>query len=211
MLKTKNLSFSYGNSTSFNFPDITLNADDSLLILGKSGSGKSTLLNLLGGIIQQPNTGEIWIDNTDITTLSSSKLDVFRGKQIGIVFQQPYFIQAISALENLKLFTTLNKEPFIEKEVFKTLEALQIADRIHDKPQNLSIGEQQRLSIARAIINRPSLLLADEPTSALDDHNCEVVIQLLLEQSRIHQTNLVVVTHDHRLKPFFDNHLTINR
>ena len=208
MLQTSNLQFQYNNQLSFNFPDITCEQGSHWLISGQSGCGKSTLLHLLGGLLK-PQVGNIHISDTDITKLSDTKLDYFRGQNIGIVFQQSHLIKALTVEENLLTAQYLAGNGQDKKHVAHILEKLNLEQKLHSKPQNLSLGEQQRVSIARALINEPFLILADEPTSSLDDKNCEEVVQLLLEQSKNSNATLVIVTHDNRLKEVFENQISL--
>lgn len=205
MIETKNLAFSYPG-LHFKFPNIFCAKGEVLLVTGSSGKGKTTLLHLLGGL-QQPSSGNISIDGTEITTLSTSKLDQFRGAQIGIIFQQPHFIASLNMLQNLELSSSLANKKIDSNKAKLLLEQLSIADQTFKKPSRLSQGQLQRASIARAMMNQPSVLLADEPTSSLDDANCEVVANLLAEQASKNNAALVIVTHDQRLKQMF--HQTI--
>lgn len=205
MIETKNLEFSYPR-LHFKFPDISCAKADVLLVTGSSGKGKTTLLHLLGGL-QQPSSGSISIDGTEITSLSTSKLDHFRGAHIGIIFQQPHFVASLNILQNLELSPSLANKKIDTHKAKQLLEQLSIADQAFKKPSKLSQGQLQRASIARALMNQPSLLLADEPTSSLDDSNCEVVAHLLAEQAAKNNAALIIVTHDQRLKQLF--HQTI--
>lgn len=205
MIETKNLAFSYPG-LHFKFPNISCAKGEVLLVTGSSGKGKTTLLHLLGGL-QQPSSGNISIDGTEITTLSTSNLDQFRGAQIGIIFQQPHFIASLNILQNLELASSLANKKIDSNKSKQLLEQLSIADQAFKKPSKLSQGQLQRASIARAMMNQPSVLLADEPTSSLDDANCEVVANLLAEQALKNNAALVIVTHDQRLKQMF--HQTI--
>lgn len=199
MIYTKNLTFAYNDKTAFQFPDIACEKDETLLITGASGKGKTTLLHLLAGL-QKPTSGEIFIDETNITQLSERKLDAFRGKNIGLVLQQFHFVASLSVLENVTLASWLGtKNPQTEK-AKNILEQLELGNQWHKLPQQLSVGQQQRVSIARALINEPKLILADEPTSSLDDANAFLVADLLSNLSKEHQAALIIVTHDYRLK-----------
>ena len=206
MIETKSLEFSYDNSFVFKFPDIKLKSNENLLVLGNSGIGKSTLLHNLAGILR-PKSGSIMIFDQDISKLSELELDKFRGQNIGIIFQRSHFVNSLSVGENLELaqFLGRNKKGNIKE----TLDNLKILDKINKKPKELSQGERQRASIALAIINSPKLILADEPTSSLDDTNCSNVIKILKEQALKYQAQLIVITHDSRLKKHFKKSISL--
>ncbi|RRN77985.1 ATP-binding cassette domain-containing protein, partial [Pseudoxanthomonas sp. SGD-10] len=174
------------------------------LILGASGSGKSTLLNILAGLLK-PSEGEVLIDQQNLYQLKGNNLDKFRAKNIGIVFQKPYFIPSLTILENLELTQQLAGLPKNIKLIKTILEELAIDNKIHHSVQKLSVGQLQRLSIARAVLNNPKIIFADEPTSSLDDANAEKVISLLSNQASRHQAILVVATHDNRVKTTINN------
>ena len=207
MIKTESLKFSYDGKKYFDFPDINLDSGKNLLIIGNSGIGKTTLLHLLAGILK-PESGSINISGTDISKFSDTELDKFRGDNIGIVFQKPHFISSLTINENLKLAQYLSPSK-ISGDAKKILESLNIKDKYQQKPNQLSEGEKQRASIALALINSPSLILADEPTSSLDDFNCNNVIKLLKKQAKDHNAQLIVITHDARLKKHFKNNLNL--
>ncbi|RZP10243.1 MAG: ATP-binding cassette domain-containing protein [Flavobacteriales bacterium] len=207
MIKTESLKFSYDGKKYFDFPDINLDSGENLLIIGNSGIGKTTLLHLLAGILK-PESGSISISGTDISKFSDTELDKFRGDNIGIVFQKPHFISSLTINENLKLAQYLSPSK-ISGDAKKILESLNIKDKYQQKPNQLSEGEKQRASIALALINSPSLILADEPTSSLDDFNCNNVIKLLKKQANDHKAQLIVITHDARLKKHFKNNLNL--
>ncbi|KOS06444.1 ABC transporter ATP-binding protein [Flavobacterium akiainvivens] len=208
MIHTKSLHFSYGKGTDFNFPDITASSGDSLLITGGSGRGKTTLLHLLGGLLR-PQSGQVVVEGTDIATLSEKKLDTFRGKNIGLVLQQNYFVASLSVLENVVLASWLATGKQAETKAKELLEQLGLKGQEHKLPSQLSIGQQQRVSIARALINEPKLLLADEPTSSLDDENAYTVADMLSGLAKQFGTALVIVTHDQRLKDRFPNQISL--
>ncbi len=209
MVQTHKLTYQYDGNNQFSFPDLSCASGEILLILGKSGIGKSTLLNLLGGLMPS-RSGEILIDDTKISDLSLSKLDKFRGSNIGIVFQKPHFISSISVIENLLLTQKLAKVGVDKNVCLQILEDLGIAKKANAKISNLSEGEKQRVSIARAIVNKPKLILADEPTSALDDENCQKVVDLLNQQAKKIGAALMIVTHDKRLKDIIDNQIILS-
>ena len=207
MIKTESLKFSYDGKKYFDFPDINLDSGENLLIIGNSGIGKTTLLHLLAGILK-PESGSINISGTDISKFSDTELDKFRGDNIGIVFQKPHFISSLTINENLKLAQYLSPSK-TSGDAKKILESLNIKDKYQQKPNQLSEGEKQRASIALALINSPRLVLADEPTSSLDDFNCNNVIKLLKKQAKDHRAQLIVITHDARLKKHFKNNLNL--
>ena len=204
MLQTKDLSFNYANGPRFSFPDLNIGPSEVLLILGRSGSGKTTLLHLLAGLME-PNVGSVIIDGKSLFELKGKNRDHFRGRNIGMVFQQAQFIRSISVMQNLQLARSLaglkNDEAFANE----LLSELGIGNKANNRPSQLSIGERQRAGIARALITRPKVVLADEPTSALDDLNCDQVAGLLQKTVTGHGAALIIVTHDQRLKNRFTN------
>lgn len=209
MITTQNIRFSYGKGTDFAFPDIATTRGESLLITGGSGTGKTTLLHLLGGL-QRPTAGQITIEGTDITGLSEKKLDHFRGGNIGLVLQQSHFVASLNVLENVVLASWLATGKQAVLRARDLLEQLGLQDHMHKLPSQLSIGQQQRVSIARALINEPKLLLADEPTSSLDDSNAATVADMLAGLAQQFGTALVIVTHDQRLKDRFPNQINLS-
>lgn len=208
MLHTKKLSFSYKNGNAFQFPDLSCGAGEALLITGKSGRGKTTLLHLLAGILR-PAAGEIHIDGNNIAELSDKKMDRFRGQKIGIVFQQSHFVQSLHVMDNILLSARLAGKFSSTEKIISMLQRLNLNEKMYRKPAELSQGQQQRVSIARALINEQALILADEPTSSLDDEHCEIVAALLREQAAIAHAALLIVTHDQRLKSIFENRIEL--
>ena len=206
MLETKNLRFKYDDDSELSFPDIKTSKEN-LLILGASGVGKTTFLHLLSGLLK-PLESEIDLIGTTISKLTMTEMDRFRGKNIGIVFQKPHFINSLTVKENLQLAQYISKK--IDKtRINSLLESLGIEDKANKKTLNLSQGEKQRVSIALAIVNSPKLILADEPTSSLDDLNCDKVINLLKNQAAKYKAKLIIITHDFRLKKHFKNTLSL--
>lgn len=209
MVFAKNISFSYDKTHHFNFPDIVCNVSETLLIIGHSGVGKTTLLHLLAGMLK-PNSGEILFDGKNMESLSEKKLDKFRGKNIGIILQQNHFVESLSVLENVVLASWLANGKKATAEATAILEHLDLANHYHKLPFQLSVGQQQRVSIARALINKPKLILADEPTSNLDDDNTQKVANLLETLGKEYNTALIIVTHDSRLKERFSNQIQLS-
>jgi len=209
MISTTALRFSYGEGASFQFPDIATSRGETLLITGGSGKGKTTLLHLLGGLLR-PQSGNVVIEDTDITPLSNKQLDRFRGKNIGLVLQQSYFVASLNVLDNVILASWLATGHQATQKAKELLEQLDLKDQMHKLPSQLSIGQQQRVSIARALINEPKLLLADEPTSSLDDENAYKVADMLSGLAKQFGTALVIVTHDQRLKDRFPKQISLS-
>lgn len=207
MLQTKSIAFRYQPATAFTIQDLTLAGGDELLLLGKSGSGKTTILNILAGLLP-PDQGEVIVDGVPIYGLSGTKLDEFRGKHIGIVFQKPHLLQPLSVEENIRLANFFVNNPKSNK-VAQLLEELGISDKTNAKVSTLSEGEAQRVSIARALANTPRLILADEPTASLDDDNAEAVIRLLQSQAKKLNAILIIVTHDQRVKEHIAHHINM--
>ena len=207
-LESKSISFSYDSSMQFNFPDINLSESDSLLILGDSGVGKTTFIQILAGLLI-PKHGSIKLDNTIYGNLSKKEMDKFRGKNIGMIFQRPHFVRNISVLNNLLLSLYLSKSIQYRKSAIQLLQEVGLGNKLESLPNELSEGEQQRASIALALVKNPSLILADEPTSSLDDTNCHKIITLLKEQAVIRKSKLIIITHDNRLKSQFDKSIIL--
>ena len=203
MISTSQLSYSYPGQPAMVFPDINCRPGEHALLLGRSGVGKTTLLHLLGGILS-PVMGEIMVGEVALHKLRGKKLDQFRGSHIGLIFQKPHFIKSVSALENLLLAQTLSGSALNKSHAIQLMERLSIAAKANRKTYSLSTGEQQRLAIARALINKPDIILADEPSSSLDDDNCFKMITLLQQVANENNANLIIVTHDSRIKDLFD-------
>ena len=208
MLATKQLTFEYGPSKQFSFPDVHCANRESLLILGRSGTGKTTFLHLLA-LLLRPKSGSVVIGETDLTQLSAAETAAFRAKHLGIVYQKPHFVSALSVLDNLLLANYLANKPQDKKRARELAAQLGFSDQLEKKTHQLSQGEQQRVSIARAVMNQPDVILADEPTSSLDDENTGRVVTLLREQSEQIGASLIVVTHDQRLKDVIQNRVNL--
>ena len=210
MVKAQGVKFQYSSSgVLMNFPDFSCAAGERMLLLGNSGTGKTTLLHLLCGMLRAQE-GTIEVAGRTLESSSDRELDTWRGSELGIVFQRAHFVQSLTIEENLALPHQLTQgmvpEDLLER-MDAMLERLGIAHRKHAKPQELSVGEQQRASIARALLHRPKVLFADEPTSALDDDNASAVMDILEREAA--EATLVVVTHDQRLKDRYPNCVTL--
>ena len=198
MISVSNLAFSY-TSQAIQFPDFTLKKGEHLLLLGESGSGKTTLLHLLGGLLRS-YSGSVRIDGTELSSLSETALDKFRGQHIGFVFQKNHLIPALSVEKNVMLSPYLSGLKIDNERIAQVLSRLGLLEKRNSRITELSQGQAQRVAIARAVMNKPSIIFADEPTSALDDTNCDRVIDLLMEVANETGSTLVVATHDHRLR-----------
>jgi len=207
MLKTKEVEFNYDNQMFFKFQNIDLNSNENLLIIGESGVGKTTLMHLLAGLLKS-NSGSIKLFDKELNQMSSYQLDSFRKNNIGIVFQRPHFVNSLTVKENLQLAQYIaNKND--NTRIESILKNLNIFEKSDKKTNQLSQGEKQRASIALAIVNSPKLILADEPTSSLDDANCSKVIELLKKQATDFGAQLIVITHDSRVKKHFKNSIEL--
>jgi ABC-type lipoprotein export system ATPase subunit len=178
------------------------------LILGPSGSGKTTLLHILAGVLA-PSEGSVSIAGQDLDKLSASERDRFRGRQIGIVFQRLHLISSLTVLDNLLLAQYLAGKAQDQQGVRSLLLRLGLADKVDSRPYALSFGQSQRAAVARAVVNKPRLILADEPTSNLDDGNAAAALDLLMEQARSCNATLVIATHDRRIRDRFEHRLAL--
>ncbi|MGH9512198.1 MAG: ATP-binding cassette domain-containing protein [Terriglobales bacterium] len=200
MIQVKNVSRSYparaeagGGIRALDDFSLSVAPGEWIAIMGPSGSGKSTLVNLIG-CLDRPTSGEIWIDDQDIARISAGELNRVRAEKIGFIFQQFHLIPYLTALENVMLAQYLHSMTD-EEEALKALDRVGLKDRADHVPSQLSGGEQQRVCIARALINDPKIVLADEPTGNLDAVNEEIVLRLLRELHHGGRT-IVMVTHD---------------
>jgi ABC-type lipoprotein export system ATPase subunit len=206
MLIAKNISKTY---TEIGAPlevlkgvDLAIGPGEFVSLVGPSGAGKSTLLHILGGL-DIPTKGEVFLDEEDIYQMPDSRRAVVRNTKIGFVFQFYHLLPEFNALENV-ILPALIKEGFsakkdLERRGFSLLEKVGMEKRAGHKPKQLSGGEQQRLAIARALINNPQIIFCDEPTGNLDSASGENIMQLLLQLNKDHRQAVVMVTHDHGL------------
>ena len=179
------------------------------LMLGPSGSGKTTLLHVLAGILR-PSSGQVTVAEQDVMALSPSALDRFRGKNIGIVLQRLHLIDSLTVLNNLLLAQYMAGEAQDAARVREVLASLGLVEKANAHPHELSHGQAQRVAVARAVVNKPKLLLADEPTSNLDDARCLQVLNLLQAQAKACGATLVIATHDQRIKSRVQNHYELS-
>jgi len=207
IIRVKNLRHHFPD-LDLNFPNFEVSPGQHFLILGNSGVGKSTLLHLLSGLVHV-KSGSINILGTELKDLSQSKLDAFRGKHIGVVFQHPNFVNALSVLENVLIAQLFGKVEQDRNRCESLLSDLGLSSKVNSRPNSLSGGEKQRLAIARALACGPEILLCDEPTSGLDDENAENVYQLLVKEAASNKAVLGVVSHDNRLKGKFEKRIEL--
>ena len=178
--------------------DLEIKSGESVAIVGTSGSGKSTLLGLLAGL-DEASSGRVIVDNTDLSLLDEDERALFRGATVGFVFQSFQLLPALTALENVMLPLELKGQADARQQAEQFLDRVELTDRIHHYPRQMSGGEQQRVAIARAFAARPAILFADEPTGNLDTKTGAHIIDLLFELNREEGTTLVLVTHEQRL------------
>lgn len=194
MIKVRGLKKVYPSAIALRGVDMDIQDNEWVSIMGPSGSGKSTLLNILGGL-DYPTEGSVSYDGKEITTMKEDELAVFRRENIGFIFQQSYLIPYLTALENVMLAQYFHSI-VDEEEAAEALKKVGLGHRLHHRPSELSGGEQQRVCIARALINSPKILLADEPTGNLDRENTKIILELLRELHRNEGFTIVLVTHD---------------
>jgi len=198
------------------FDHLDINRNEHVFIKGPSGSGKSTLLGLFTGIIT-PQQGDVRILDTNIVQLKQNQRDKFRADHIGYIFQQFNLLPYLSMVDNVILpchFSTIRKQNIdgeLKDTALRLLQRLHLSEKLLTKPiSELSIGQQQRVAAARALIGRPELIIADEPTSSLDFDNRTAFIELLMEEAKLANSTLIFVSHDPTLEPMFDKSINLN-
>jgi putative ABC transport system ATP-binding protein len=199
MIKVESVAHTYRKEKPIVFPDWYIEDMEQWLLLGASGSGKSTLLNHIAGLLK-PVKGNITINGTNLYQLTTKEIDKFRGMYVGIVFQRPHFIQSLTILENLALASSMCGLKQEKERNLSLLDDLGVAEKKDKYPRELSQGQLQRVSVARALVNRPDLLIADEPTSSLDDKNALQVLEMLTSQAKNNGAALIIATHDQRVR-----------
>ena len=192
LVQIENLRKEFGNVRALDGVSFSVDSGEWIAIMGPSGSGKTTLINILGGL-DTPTSGRAIVDGVDVARLDESGLTRFRAEKIGFVFQQFYLVPYLTALENVMLAQYFHSTTD-EREARAELERVGLGDRLDHLPGELSGGEQQRVAVARALINHPKLLLADEPTGNLDEANEQIVLRLMGELHNEGHT-ILMVTH----------------
>jgi lipoprotein-releasing system ATP-binding protein len=208
MLRAENIHKRYGQLHVLKGVDVQINRGEIVSIVGSSGAGKSTLLHILGTLDRQ-DTGRIYLDNQPLHELRGKKLAAFRNRHIGFVFQFHHLLPEFTALENVCIpgwIAGRNKKE-VEAEAGQLLRSLGLAERFENKPQALSGGEQQRVAVARALINKPRIVFADEPTGNLDSKNAKELHELFVQLRDEMQQTFLIVTHNEELAAMSDREL----
>ena len=210
MIRIEGIRKSYGSLEVLKGIDLMINKSDIIAIVGRSGAGKTTLLQLLG-TLDRPDSGKIYFNNEDPFLLNDKKLSAFRNSHIGFVFQFHQLLPEFTALENVMIPGMIAGKKTAELKTRAThlLEKLRLADRIQHKPSELSGGEQQRVAVARALMNEPELILADEPSGNLDSKNARELHELFLELRRDEGQTFVIVTHNETLAELADRKIVM--
>ena len=205
MIEIKNIHKSFGQLEVLKGIDLSIKKGEIVSIVGPSGAGKTTLLQIIG-TLDKPNEGEVMINDTNISKLSNNKLSDFRNQHIGFVFQFHQLLPEFTALENIMIPAFIGgvSNSVAKQKAEELLEFMQLKDRAHHKPNELSGGEKQRVAVARALINNPEVILADEPSGSLDSKNKRELHQLFFDLRDKYGQTFVIVTHDEELASITD-------
>ena len=208
MIQIENLTKSFGNLQVLKGVNLAINKGEVISIVGSSGAGKTTLLQLIG-TLDKPTSGTIRYNGEDLGRLSSKRLAAFRNKHIGFVFQFHQLLPEFTALENIVIPALIagRKRAEAENEAMQLLQAMGLGERAHHKPAEMSGGENQRVAVARALINHPDVVLADEPSGSLDSKNKEELHKLFFDLRDRYGQTFVIVTHDETLASYTDRTL----
>lgn len=205
MLKAEHITKKYGSLQVLKGVDITVQTGEIVSIVGSSGAGKSTLLHILG-TLDKADEGHIWLDGQQVDLLEGKKLAAFRNRHIGFVFQFHHLLPEFSALENVSIPAWIagRKKKEVADRAAELLTTLGLAERMENKPQELSGGEQQRVAVARALINNPSIVFADEPTGNLDSVHAKELHELFVQLRNDFKQTFLIVTHNEELAGMSD-------
>lgn len=212
ILKVENLVKQYGKGDTLvkaiDGISFTVEKGEFVAIVGSSGSGKSTLLHIIGGV-DRPTSGKVYVDGEDVFKLNENNLAIFRRRQVGLIYQFYNLIPILNVKENITLPILLDGKKVDEKYLDELVDTLGLSKRVNHLPNELSGGEQQRVSIGRALMNRPSILLADEPTGNLDSKNSKEIVDLLRLSNKKYKQTIIMITHDQGLALNADRIITI--
>jgi lipoprotein-releasing system ATP-binding protein len=205
MIKISGITKSFGSLQVLRGIDLTIDRGEVVSIVGPSGAGKTTLLQIIG-TLDRPDSGSVLIDSVDVTSLSQKKLADFRNRHIGFVFQFHQLLPEFTAIENIMIpaYIAGTSTKAARQRAEELLSFMNLSDRAHHKPNELSGGEKQRVAVARALINSPAVILADEPSGSLDTKNKEELYQLFFDLRKQYGQTFVIVTHDEQLSTLSD-------
>lgn len=207
-IRIKNLKFSYGNQLILDIPNFYVKEGEIVFLFGPSGSGKSTLLELIAGVLQS-QLGELNVFGQNLNVLSTKQLDSYRAENVGYIFQNFNLIPFLSVVENVTLPFLFQKQDYDRAKLKRLVESLGLTDLVQKSISQLSVGQQQRVAVARALLKNPKLILADEPTSALDYDHRESFLKLLFDLCRKQKTSVLFVSHDRTIEKLFDRSINL--
>lgn len=210
MLTARNVTKNYSNLQVLKGVDVSVSKGEIVTIVGSSGAGKSTLLHILG-TLDTPTGGEIFINNVQTSGLTGTRLADFRNRHIGFIFQFHHLLPEFTALENVCIpgYIAGTRKSAVKERAAFLLETMGLKDRMEHRPKELSGGEQQRVAVARALINNPDVIMADEPTGNLDSHNARELHQLFLQLRNQFEQTFIIVTHNEELATLSDRQLVM--
>ncbi|TAH02297.1 MAG: ABC transporter ATP-binding protein [Sphingobacteriales bacterium] len=205
MLKAENIYKNYGSLEILKGVNLSVNAGEVVSIVGASGAGKSTFLHIIG-TLDKPTKGQVFINNTNVTNLNAKAISAFRNQHLGFIFQFHHLLPEFTALENVCIpaFIAKKSKADAQKKALHLLDILGLKDRAQHKPSSMSGGEQQRVAVARALINKPSLILADEPSGNLDSNSAKDLHKLFFDLRDQFKQTFVIVTHNQDLAAMAD-------
>ena len=208
MVEIRDLQYTYYQQKTLSFPDWDISQGQHGVIYGNSGSGKSTLIGLLSGLLQV-QSGILNVCDENIKILSANGRDDFRGRNIGMVFQKPYLSQVLNVFDNLAYAQQFAGKQVNNVRIFDLLHEINLSNRAYSRVSEITGVEARRVSIARAILHSPRLILVDEPVSGLDVNEGKQIINLLIEQARKYEASLIIATNDIRVRDIFQNQLNL--